>query len=91
VVETAALFERWKILSQAQHDEVRARRELSSSLGKLEDIGFVRKLTEDPEAWEIRRILKARLPVSELESLKARMLGAVAGQSEHGKSGSSDG
>jgi hypothetical protein len=87
VVETAVLFDRWRILSQAQHDEVRARRELSSSLGKLEDIGFVRKLTDEPEAWEIRRILKARLPVSELESLKARMLGAVGGHSRNGESG----
>src|SRR5204863_4276893 len=91
VVEAAVLFDRWKTLSQVQHDEVRARRELSSALGKLEDIGFVRRLTDEPESWEIRRILKARLPVSELESLKARMLGAVAGHSEGGESGNSDG
>jgi hypothetical protein len=77
VVEAGALFERWRVLSQAQTDEVKARRELSSALGKLEDLGFVHKLTEEPEAWEVRRILKARLPASELESLKARMLAAA--------------
>jgi hypothetical protein len=74
VVEASELFDRWRILSAVQHDDVRARRELSSALGKLEDIGFVRKLTGEPEAWEIRRILKARLPVAELELLKARLL-----------------
>lgn len=89
VVEAAALFERWRILSQAQSDEVKARRELASALGKLEDLGFVRKLADEPEAWEVRRILKARLPVAELENLKARMLAAVrlpAGRrgSDHG-------
>ena len=74
VVESTALFDRWRILSRS--DEVKARRELATALGKLEDLGFIRKVTDEPEAWEIRRILKARLPVSELESLKARMLAA---------------
>ena len=37
---------------------MRARRELSSALGKLEDLGFVRRVADEPEAWEIRRILK---------------------------------
>jgi len=77
VVEVAALFDRWRTLFSAQQDEVRARRELSSALGKLEDLGFVRKVADEPEAWEIRRILKARLPVADLENLKARMLEAA--------------
>jgi len=91
VVEAAALFDRWKTLSAAQHDEVRARRELSSALGKLEELGFVRRLSDEPEAWEIRRILKARLPVSELEALKARMLGAAGLRPAGSESGESDG
>ena len=89
VVEAAALFERWRVLSQALSDEVKARRELAAALGKLEDLGFVRKLADEPETWEVRRILKARLPVAELENLKARMLAAArppAGRrgSDHG-------
>jgi hypothetical protein len=89
VVEAAALFERWRVLSQALSDEVKARRELAAALGKLEDLGFVRKLADEPETWEVRRILKARLPVAELENLKSRMLAAArppAGRrgSDHG-------
>ena len=91
VMEATVLFDRWRILSHAQYDEVRARRAFSSALGKLADIGFVRRLTDEPEAWEVRRILKARLPVSELESLKARMLGAAVGQSDGHESGNTDG
>lgn len=91
VVEAAVLFERWRALSQAQHDEVRARRELSAALGKLEDLGFVRRLADEPEAWEVRRILKARLPVSELEDLKARMLSAASRRSADTEPGNSDG
>jgi hypothetical protein len=77
VVETGALFDRWRVLAQAQNDEVKARRELSAALGKLEELGFVRKVTDEPETWEVRRILKARLPVAELETLRARMVAAT--------------
>lgn len=91
VLDAAVLFERWRALSHAHHDEVRARRELSAALGKLEDLGFVRRLADEPEAWEVRRILKARLPVSELEALKARMLGAAGRPSAAAEPGNTDG
>src|SRR3954465_11523420 len=51
VVEAKALFERWRELSPARHDDVRARRELGAALSKLEELGFVRKFTDEPEAW----------------------------------------
>jgi hypothetical protein len=75
VVELATLFDQWRGLS-AQDDEVRARAELTSALARLEELGFVRKFGSEPPAWEIRRILKARLPVGELERLKDRLLNA---------------
>jgi hypothetical protein len=78
VVEGAALFDSWKTFFPLQHDEVKQRREFTSALSKLEDLGFVRLYSEQPQAWEIRRILKARLPVVELEALKAQLLAAVA-------------
>ena len=89
VVEAAALFDRWRVLSAARNDEVKARRELAAALGKLDELGFVRKLADEPETWEVRRILKARLSVSELESLKAKMLAAV--RPPAGRAGASNG
>ncbi len=91
VVEEEALFDRWRTLSPLQHDEVRARRELAAALGKLEELGFVRRLTDQSQAWEIRRILKARLPVAELEALKARMLSAKGRRTVGGEGGRADG
>jgi hypothetical protein len=76
VVELSVLFESWRGLS-AQQDDVRAHRELTAALARLEDLGFVRKFAAEPPAWEIRRILKARLPVAELESLKSKLLAAL--------------
>lgn len=81
VVETAALLEFWKGFFTTQQDDVRLRKELTIALGKLEDQGFVRRLNDDAESWEVRRILKARLPIEELESLKVRLLTAVEGSS----------
>jgi hypothetical protein len=76
-IEAAQLFEQWQAIAPSQHDEVRARRDLSAALGRLEELGFVRKYSDEPEAWEIRRILKARLPVSELEALKYKLVTAA--------------
>lgn len=77
VLEADTLFEQWKIFFSTQHDEVRMRSMFSSALNKLQDIGFVRKFSESPEAWEIRRILKARLPVAELTRLKEALTAAA--------------
>jgi hypothetical protein len=34
----------------------------------------VRKLGSDSAAWEVRKLLKARLPLHELEELRDRMM-----------------
>jgi hypothetical protein len=90
-IETIQLFERWRAIAPSQHDEVRARRDLSTALGKLDDLGFVRKYSDEPEAWEIRRILKARLPVAELEALKEKLLAAAKSRTATDKTESPDG
>lgn len=77
VVETAALFDQWRVFFPAGQDEVRQQKEFASVLRKIEELGFIRKFTDSPEAWEIRRILKARLPVTELEALKEQLAAAV--------------
>jgi hypothetical protein len=48
-----------------------------SSLRKLEEMRFVRPHPSDTVSWEIRRIIKARLPISELESLRSRIVAAA--------------
>jgi Domain of unknown function (DUF4194) len=89
VVEASALFDQWRAFFPMTYDEVRQRRELDTSLAKLTDLGFVRKFSDEPETWEIRRILKARLPVSELESLKSQLLAASERRGEIERQGES--
>jgi hypothetical protein len=80
VIETSVLFDHWTTFFPAQGDQVRQRRELSHALSALENLGFIRRFNEEPEAWELRRILKARLPVAELESLKTQLISAAGRQ-----------
>jgi len=91
VLESSALFDLWKVFFSTQDDEVRQRNAMSVALHKLEDIGFVRKFSESPETWEIRRILKARLPIAELERLKEAMASAISGQGATRNGGDTDG
>ena len=77
MVETTALFDQWRVFFPAGQDEMRQQKEFSSVLRKIEELGFIRRFADNPEAWEIRRILKARLPVTELEALKGQLAAAV--------------
>lgn len=69
VIATDELFEQWKAFFPATQDDVKCKRALDAALTTLEDLKFIREFTKEPQEWEIRRILKARLPVAELERL----------------------
>lgn len=73
VVETDALFELWKSFFPANSDEVALRKRLTTSLNQLEKLKFVRSLPSDSDSWEVRKLLKARLPIEELETLRGRL------------------
>ena len=77
VVETASLLDSWKPFFPGETDEVQLRRSLVTELNRLEKVKFVRKLGSDSAAWEVRKLLKARLPLQELEELRDRMMDVV--------------
>ena len=71
VVDQASLLEVWQTLVPGEDDAVRANRNLGGQLRKLEELKFVRQFEKEPASWEVRRILKARLPLADLERLRA--------------------
>ena len=73
VVETRHCSINGRTFFPPQNDEVRHRRDLSKTYHQVEELGYISKFNNEPETWEIRRILKARLPVAELESLKTQL------------------
>lgn len=76
VVESDALFDTWKSFFAAASDEITLRRKLTTSFNQIEKLKFVRKLKSESEAWEVCKLLKARVPMDELENLKERLLQA---------------
>jgi hypothetical protein len=77
VVTQHDLLDMWKAFFASNVDDVRLNRTLQAALRKLEELKFVRQFEDEPPSWEIRRILKARLPISELETLRQALLGRV--------------
>jgi hypothetical protein len=73
VVETEAIFELWKNFFQADSDEVVLRRRLITAFNQLDKLKFVRAMPSEGESWEIRKLLKARITLEELESLRDRL------------------
>lgn len=70
VISTDDLFEQWKPFFPTADDDVKLKRALLVALGTLEEVKFIREFTKEPQEWEIRRILKARMPVADLEKLR---------------------
>jgi hypothetical protein len=68
----------WQAFFPQQTDDVRLNRTLVSALRKLEELKFVRQFEQDPPSWEVRRIIKARLPLADLERLRLSLLEAAA-------------
>lgn len=77
VVEQADLQDVWKSFFPAGEDEVRMHKSLDVAFRRLESLRFVRRFGDQPGQWEVRRILKARLPVAELERLRDQLAQAA--------------
>jgi len=82
VINQDELLAMWKAFFSKQGDEVKLNRSLQSALRKLEELKFVRQFEDEPPSWEIRRILKARLPLADLERLKTSLTTAVESSKE---------
>lgn len=76
VVPASELFDQWKMFFPSVDDEVKQRKEFERQLRTLDELKFVRRVNDDPQEWEIRRILKARVTAADIESLKEQLLTA---------------
>lgn len=76
VITQTDLFALWQAFFPETTDAVRLNRSLTSSLRKLEELKFVKQFEKDPASWEIRRIIKARLPLADLERLRQSLVEA---------------
>lgn len=77
VIAQSDLLALWEAFFPDQTDSIRLNRSLTAALRKMEELKFVRQFEKDPPSWEIRRIIKARLPLSDLERLRLSLVAAV--------------
>jgi hypothetical protein len=70
VIDEPTLLQQWESFFPTVRDEVKMLRDMQAALRKLEELGFVALFGGEPAGWEVRRILKARLPASHLEELR---------------------
>ena len=79
VIETEALFDSWKSFFPQKEDDVSLRKKLTTCLSHLEKFKLVRKLKSESGLWEVRRAIKARVPIAQLEQLNQRLTEHVTG------------
>lgn len=74
VVDLDSLFEIWKTFFPTNSDEVGLRKRLIRTLNQLDRLKFVLKLQSESDAWEVRKLMKARIPIEQLEELRTRLV-----------------
>lgn len=78
VVKQSDLLETWKLFFAQGSDQVRLDDALSKHLSRLEKLKFVRRFEKNPPSWEVRRILKARLPLDMLKTIRSELQAELA-------------
>ena len=77
VITQNDLLALWEAFFPDQSDSVRLNRSLTAALRKMEELKFVRQFEKEPPSWEVRRIIKARLPLADLERLRLSLVAAI--------------
>lgn len=54
-------------------DEVKITGKVDTYISKLEEIGFLRRLSTNPNQFEVRRILKAKISANGLQEIKEKL------------------
>lgn len=80
VVAVELMLEQWKTFFPANEDEIKLRKRLIAALNQLDKMKFVRKLKSESDAWEVRKLMKARVPIEQLEELRSRITKTVEPQ-----------
>lgn len=77
IIAQSDLLSIWHAFFPAEHDTVKLNRQLGTALRRLEDMKFVKQFEKEPPTWEVRRILKARVPLEDLERLRQSLIDEV--------------
>ena len=82
IIAQSDLLSIWQAFFLAEQDAVKLNRQLGTALRRLEDMKFVKQFEKEPPTWEVRRILKARVPLEDLERLRQSLIDEVTRRGE---------
>jgi Domain of unknown function (DUF4194) len=54
-------------------NEVKLTNKFDATINKVEELGFIRKLSGDEERFEVKRLLKAKIPAEALREIKEKL------------------
>ncbi|MDF1752458.1 MAG: DUF4194 domain-containing protein [Verrucomicrobiales bacterium] len=82
IVPAEQLYEAYRDFFSAAGDEKKVRDKFNSALNKLEQFGFVKKITPEPAEYEIRPILKARFTLERLAEVREKLAAHFGGKND---------
>jgi hypothetical protein len=90
IIAQSDLLSIWQAFFPAEQDTVKLNRQLGTALRRLEDMKFVKQFEKEPPTWEVRRIIKARVPLEDLERLRQSLIDEVTRRGEPPSSSESE-
>ena len=77
-IEETELFEDWKKMIPDMPDEKKSKNRFDTALKRLKEAQFLKQIGKTAGQWEIRRIIKARIQLDNLEHLLQQLQEAYA-------------
>ncbi|HEU5015210.1 MAG TPA: DUF4194 domain-containing protein [Roseiflexaceae bacterium] len=74
VVTIEELRDMQRPFQRERSDEVKLARSLDAHVSRLVELGFLRRLSGDEERYEVRRIIKAKVPADMLAEIKEKLV-----------------
>ena len=73
IVTADQLYDAYRDFFTSAGDEKRVRDKFQAALRKLDQFGFLKKITSDPDEYEVKPILKARFSLERLDEVKEKL------------------
>lgn len=73
IMDREGIREMVRIFFKEHTNEARMLESIDAHINKMVDLGFLRRLPGNDDAFEVKRILKEKIPVQQLEEIKEKL------------------
>lgn len=74
IIKKNDLIEQMKFYYGSKNDEIKLHKKIEATIGKIEDLGFLKSLTSNSQLYEVKRVIKAFIDGAKVKEIKEMMI-----------------